>query len=149
MIELDRCTLFYFISDAKGHCERARVVTLVTQRLLVNVSCEKYIVEALALVPALVPKSDEQLAHNGALGLMRLGFAMEIIGLVGILVNMIGVHFEDDHVAPGFGNHFARPIREEWRKDLSFEDGVKILEKCMRVLLYRDRSAVNKLQLSV
>ncbi|PON70571.1 Proteasome, subunit alpha/beta [Parasponia andersonii] len=63
-------------------------------------------------------------------------------------VNMIGVHFEDDHVAPGFGNHFARPIREEWRKDLSFEDGVKILEKCMRVLLYRDRSAVNKLQIA-
>ncbi|PON69663.1 Proteasome B-type subunit [Trema orientale] len=64
-------------------------------------------------------------------------------------VNMIGVHFEDDHVATGFGNHLARPIlREEWHKDLSFEDGVKILEKCMRVLLYRDRSAVNKLQIA-
>ena len=60
---------------------------------------------------------------------------------------MIGVHFEDNHVATGFGNHLARPIlREEWHENLSFEDGVKILEKCMRVLLYRDRSAVNKLQ---
>ena len=59
---------------------------------------------------------------------------------------MIGVHFEDNHVATGFGNHLARPIlREEWHENLSFEDGVKILEKCMRVLLYRDRSAVNKL----
>ncbi|GMN34197.1 hypothetical protein TIFTF001_042013 [Ficus carica] len=62
-------------------------------------------------------------------------------------VTMIGVHFEDNHVATGFGNHLARPIlREEWHENLSFEDGVKILEKCMRVLLYRDRSAVNKLQ---
>ena len=60
---------------------------------------------------------------------------------------MIGVHFEDNHVATGFGNHLARPIlREEWHENLSFEEGVKILEKCMRVLLYRDRSAVNKLQ---
>ncbi|CDP07145.1 unnamed protein product [Coffea canephora] len=62
-------------------------------------------------------------------------------------VNMIGVHYEDNHVATGFGNHLARPIlRDEWHENLSFEDGVKLLEKCMRVLLYRDRSAVNKLQ---
>lgn len=60
---------------------------------------------------------------------------------------MIGVSFEDNHVATGFGNHLARPIlRDEWHADLSFEDGVKLLEKCMRVLLYRDRSAINKLQ---
>ncbi|KAK1435552.1 hypothetical protein QVD17_01318 [Tagetes erecta] len=64
-------------------------------------------------------------------------------------VSMIGVHFEDDHVATGFGNHLARPIlREEWREDLTFEEGVKLLEKCMRNLLYRDRSAVNKLQIA-
>ncbi|GAA0168798.1 protease [Lithospermum erythrorhizon] len=64
-------------------------------------------------------------------------------------VNMIGVHYEDDHLATGFGNHLARPIlRDEWKEDLSFEEGVKLLEKCMRVLLYRDRSAVNKLQIA-
>ncbi|MBA0687592.1 hypothetical protein Goari_015114 [Gossypium aridum] len=56
---------------------------------------------------------------------------------------------EDNHVATGFGNHLARPIlRQEWHENLSFEDGVKLLEKCMRVLLYRDRSAVNKLQIA-
>ncbi|KAL3725841.1 hypothetical protein ACJRO7_030817 [Eucalyptus globulus] len=65
------------------------------------------------------------------------------------MVSMIGVNFEDNHVATGFGNHLARPIlRDEWNEDLSFEDGVKLLEKCMRVLLYRDRSAVNKLQIA-
>ncbi|XP_061996147.1 proteasome subunit beta type-4 [Rosa rugosa] len=65
------------------------------------------------------------------------------------IVTMIGLNFEDNHVATGFGNHLARPIlRDEWRKDLSFEEGVRLLEKCMRVLLYRDRSAVNKLQIA-
>ncbi|KAL6276058.1 hypothetical protein ACE6H2_019659 [Prunus campanulata] len=65
------------------------------------------------------------------------------------MVSMIGVNFEDNHVATGFGNHLARPIlRDEWHENLTFEEGVKLLEKCMRVLLYRDRSAVNKLQIS-
>jgi len=64
-----------------------------------------------------------------------------------IQVSMIGVNFEDNHVTTGFGNHLARPIlRDEWHENLSYEDGVKLLEKCMRVLLYRDRSAINKLQ---
>ncbi|XP_047945825.1 proteasome subunit beta type-4-like [Salvia hispanica] len=64
-------------------------------------------------------------------------------------VSMIGVHYEDDHVATGFGNHLARPIlRDEWHENLTYEEGVKLLEKCMRVLLYRDRSAVNKLQIA-
>lgn len=63
---------------------------------------------------------------------------------------MIGVNFEDNHVATGFGNHLARPILcDEWHENLTFEEGVKLLEKCMRVLLYRDRSAVNKLQVSL
>ncbi|CAN7016677.1 unnamed protein product [Brassica rapa subsp. trilocularis] len=65
------------------------------------------------------------------------------------MVSMIGVSFEDNHVATGFGNHLARPIlRDEWHADVSFEDGVKLLEKCMCVLLYRDRSAINKLQIA-
>lgn len=64
-----------------------------------------------------------------------------------IQVGMIGTHFEDNHVATGFGNHLARPIlRAEWREDLSFEEAVKLLEKCLLVLLYRDRSAINKFQ---
>ncbi|WZY86802.1 hypothetical protein YC2023_033186 [Brassica napus] len=46
------------------------------------------------------------------------------------MVSMIGVSFEDNHVATGFGNHLARPIlRDEWHADVSFEDGVKLLEK--------------------
>ncbi|OAY81552.1 Proteasome subunit beta type-4 [Ananas comosus] len=64
-------------------------------------------------------------------------------------VNMIGTHYEDSHVATGFGNHLARPIlRAEWREDLTFEEAVKLLEKCLLVLLYRDRSAINKFQIA-
>nr|POE65757.1 proteasome subunit beta type-4 [Quercus suber] len=65
------------------------------------------------------------------------------------MVSMIGVNFEDNHVATGFGNQLAWPIlRDELHDNLSFEDGVKLLEKCMRVLLYRDTTAVNKLQIA-
>ncbi|CAO2820992.1 unnamed protein product [Amaranthus hypochondriacus] len=64
-------------------------------------------------------------------------------------VNMIGVHYQDHHVATGFVNHLAIPIlRDEWKDDMSFKDGVRLLEKCIRVLIYRDRSAINKLQIA-
>ena len=60
---------------------------------------------------------------------------------------MIGINFEDNHVATGLGNHLTLPIlRDEWHENLTFEEGIKLLEKCMRVLLYRDRSAINKIQ---
>ncbi|CAK7353344.1 unnamed protein product [Dovyalis caffra] len=65
------------------------------------------------------------------------------------MVTMIGVNFEENHIATGFGNHMAQPIlRAEWHENLTFEEGVALLEKCMRVLLYRDRSAVNKFQIA-
>lgn len=60
---------------------------------------------------------------------------------------MLGVHYKDNYVATGFGNYLAIPIlRKEWRDDLSIEEAMKILEKCMRILLYRDRSSINKYQ---
>ncbi|KAF8768970.1 hypothetical protein HU200_007062 [Digitaria exilis] len=65
------------------------------------------------------------------------------------MVNMIGTHFEENHVATGFGNHLAIPIlRAEWREDMSFEEAVKLVEKCLLVLLYRDRSSINKFQIA-
>jgi 20S proteasome subunit beta 7 len=64
-----------------------------------------------------------------------------------VQVNMIGTHFEESHIATGFGNHLAIPIlREEWREDMTFEEAVKLIEKCLLVLLYRDRSSINKFQ---
>ncbi|CAM6088365.1 unnamed protein product [Calypogeia fissa] len=65
------------------------------------------------------------------------------------VVSMIGVHYEDNHVASGFGNHLARPIfRNEWREDLTLEEGIQLLEKALSVLFYRDRGAINKVQVA-
>ncbi|CAK8575931.1 unnamed protein product [Lathyrus sativus] len=65
------------------------------------------------------------------------------------VVNNIGINFEDNHIATGLGNLLAVPhLRDEWQENLSFQEGVKLLEKCMRTLLYRDRSAVNKIQMA-
>ncbi len=62
-------------------------------------------------------------------------------------VTMLGLHYVDDHVATGFGIHLAQPIfRNEWNEDMTLEQGTKLLEKCMLVLFYRDRSAINKMQ---
>ncbi|KAF7823896.1 proteasome subunit beta type-4 [Senna tora] len=58
-------------------------------------------------------------------------------------VNMIGINFEDNHVSTRLGNHPARPIlRHECNANLTFK-GVKLMEKCMRVLLHHDRTFDN------
>ncbi|CAA7394113.1 unnamed protein product [Spirodela intermedia] len=65
------------------------------------------------------------------------------------VVTMLGAHYADNHVATGFGNHLAVPIlRSEWKEGMSFEEAVKLLEKCLLVLLYRDRSSINKFQIA-
>lgn len=62
-------------------------------------------------------------------------------------VSMIGVHFVDQHIATGFGIHLAQPIfRNEWKENMTLEEGKKLLEKALLVLFYRDRSAINKIQ---
>ena len=63
---------------------------------------------------------------------------------------MIGEKSEYNYVATEAGNDLALPIlRKEWNENLCFEDGVKLLEKCMRMILYYDCSAVNRLQVLV
>ncbi|GAQ90311.1 20S proteasome regulatory subunit beta protein [Klebsormidium nitens] len=65
------------------------------------------------------------------------------------VVGMIGAAYEDDHVATGFGNHLARPIfRSEHRPDMTEDEGVALLEKCLRVLYYRDKQSINKVQVA-
>eukprot|EP00898_Chlorokybus_atmophyticus_P005708 jgi/Chlat1/6138/Chrsp41S05692 len=65
------------------------------------------------------------------------------------MVNMIGLHYVDAHAATGFGNHLARPIfRAEHRDDLDEVEARALLEKCMRVLYYRDKQTINKIQIA-
>ncbi|KAI6695123.1 hypothetical protein NL676_022833 [Syzygium grande] len=65
------------------------------------------------------------------------------------MVSMIGEKSEYNYVAIETGNDLALPIlRKEWNENFCFEDGVKLLEKCMRMILYYDCSAVNRLQIA-
>ncbi|KAJ2497459.1 Proteasome subunit beta type-7 [Coemansia sp. RSA 1972] len=64
--------------------------------------------------------------------------------------NLYGTTYQSDCIATGFGAHFAIPIlrrRVDGRADeISEEEAVKILDECMRVLLYRDCRTINKLR---
>ena len=43
--------------------------------------------------------------------------------------------------------HLASPIlRKEWKEGLTLEEGKVILEKCMRVLYYRDGRSLNRVR---
>lgn len=64
-------------------------------------------------------------------------------------VGMIGQHYEDSHLAAGFGNHMARPLfREKHTDDMSEEDARKLMEDCLRACLMRDKTMMNKFQIA-
>lgn len=64
-------------------------------------------------------------------------------------VSMIGVQYEDDNLATGYGNHLARPIlREADHVNMGEEEAIKLMEKCMEVLLARDSSCISKIQIT-
>lgn len=64
-------------------------------------------------------------------------------------VNMIGLAFEGDFIATGFGHHLGTPLlRKYWREDLSEAEAHKLLSDCMRVCFYRDCRTINRIQFS-
>ncbi|GMN57019.1 hypothetical protein TIFTF001_026129 [Ficus carica] len=77
LIQLDWCEPFYFISGTKGHCEKG-------QKLLANVACDRRDVELLTGAPAVAPTPDGH--GNGAIGSRKVGFAVVIGTLAGLLV---------------------------------------------------------------
>ena len=65
------------------------------------------------------------------------------------MVGMIGQHYEDSHVAAGFGQQMARPLfREQHTDDMSEEDARTLIESCLRVCVMRDKSMINKFQIA-
>ncbi|PRP87978.1 hypothetical protein PROFUN_02715 [Planoprotostelium fungivorum] len=63
-------------------------------------------------------------------------------------VDLLGTHYQDDHIATGFGDHIARPLlRNAYKPDLTKEEAVKLLEKCLTVLFYRDARAYYRVQI--
>ena len=64
-------------------------------------------------------------------------------------VGMIGQHYEDSHLAAGFGNHMARPLfREKHTDDMSEEEARELIESCLRACVMRDKSMMNKFQIA-
>jgi 20S proteasome subunit beta 7 len=62
-------------------------------------------------------------------------------------VNMIGLAFEGDYIATGFGHHLGMPLlRNHWRPDMPEADARKLLEECMRICFYRDCRSINRIQ---
>ena len=64
-------------------------------------------------------------------------------------VGMIGQHYEDSHLAAGFGNHMARPLfREKHTDDMSEAEARELIESCLRACVMRDKSMINKFQIA-
>lgn len=64
-------------------------------------------------------------------------------------VNLLGLAYEEDLIATGFGNHLAMPLlRAEHSKDMSYEAAKQLMERALLVCYYRDKNSINKFVLS-
>lgn len=66
-------------------------------------------------------------------------------------VNLLGVAYEDNHIATGFGAHLVLPqMRTAWEKNpnMTQQEAQNLLVKCMEVLYYRDGRTFNKYQVA-
>lgn len=63
-------------------------------------------------------------------------------------VDLYGTAFECDYCATGYGLYIALPLlRAAWRPAMPAEDARALLERCMRVLLFRDARTINRFQI--
>lgn len=73
------------------------------------------------------------------------GPAKPFLGFVG----MLGTHYDDQHVATGFGNMLARPLfREKHSPDMSEADATELMHEALKVCHYRDKNSINKFQIA-
>nr|KAG5695371.1 hypothetical protein BaRGS_033584 [Batillaria attramentaria] len=62
-------------------------------------------------------------------------------------VDKIGIAYEADTVATGFGAYIALPIlRDAYEKNKKMDEkqAMELMEKCMKLLFYRDARSLNK-----
>merc|ERR1712004_1537 len=67
-------------------------------------------------------------------------------------IDKIGIAYEAQTVATGFGMHIAQPImRDQLEKTphLTEQDAVRLLDRCLKVLFYRDARSFNKYQIAI
>lgn len=58
---------------------------------------------------------------------------------------MVGTSFADDYIATGYGEYLAMPLlRSGYRPTMTRDEARLLLERCMRVLFYRDARTINK-----
>lgn len=59
-------------------------------------------------------------------------------------VDMYGSNYEENILATGYGTYLAIPLlRKGWKEDMSEDEARALLEKSMKVCLYRDCRTVN------
>ena len=65
-------------------------------------------------------------------------------------VDLLGTTYSASTIATGYGAHIALPLLrqavEGHERDLTEADAREILERCMRVLFYRDARSLNKVR---
>ncbi|KAL8595544.1 hypothetical protein ACOMHN_000752 [Nucella lapillus] len=67
-------------------------------------------------------------------------------------VDKIGVAYEADTIATGFGAYLALPILRdavEKTKKMEEKQAIELLDRCMKLLYYRDARSLNKYQIAV
>ena len=63
-------------------------------------------------------------------------------------VDCWGTPVECKYAASGYGREIALPIlRDRWSEELTREEGVKILEHCLKILYFRDARASSQIQI--
>jgi len=62
-------------------------------------------------------------------------------------IDMYGTHILADFNVTGFAHHISKPIiANEWRPNMTENEGKELLEKGMRLLWYRDARASDRIQ---
>eukprot|EP00118_Oscarella_pearsei_P013284 m.104769 g.104769 ORF g.104769 m.104769 type:complete len:282 (+) comp37212_c0_seq34:696-1541(+) len=67
-------------------------------------------------------------------------------------VDYVGVGYEASTVATGYGSYIAQPLLRvayEKNPDMSEEEAREVIEKCMRVLFYRDARSLNRFEIGI
>lgn len=63
---------------------------------------------------------------------------------------MLGTTYESDSIATGYGAYLAQPLLrkavEGKELNMSEDEAAQLLERCMRVLYYRDARSLDKVQ---
>ena len=63
--------------------------------------------------------------------------------------DMYGTKVEANYLLTGLSAHYCQVLMENaWREDLSEADARGIIEQCMRVMFYRDKKALDNIQIS-